>query len=82
VWIKILIATQGGVWDQRINDLYAKLFDVDLLHSIRPGGKMTRPIVPIFTPWTRVKVLANVRPKDLARWADILDTVDQSFGIQ
>lgn len=71
-----------GSWAKDINTLYARLFNVNVLSLMQSGGCMTKPMVQKFRAWVRVFEIPDIRCKDVERWDIIIDSINDSFGIQ
>ncbi|QDS74147.1 hypothetical protein FKW77_001341 [Venturia effusa] len=61
--------TKGkGLWNAKRNELYKKLFEVDLNQMCGSQGPEPRCLVPKFEPWVQLEVLADVKVKDILKF--------------
>ena len=61
-----------GPWHQGINDLYKKLFGVDIA-PVKDGAG--------FKPWAKSKGFLGVKSVDIIRWDRILEEIDARYNI-
>ncbi|KAI0129542.1 hypothetical protein BJ170DRAFT_731149 [Xylariales sp. AK1849] len=62
-----------GTWTAHINELYKKLFLVDINQICGPDGPEP-PVTPEFKPWVRIRVFDNVSYEDVIKFCLKLTT--------
>ncbi|RYP78127.1 hypothetical protein DL769_003254 [Monosporascus sp. CRB-8-3] len=60
-----------GPWSTKCNELYKKLFLVDINQLCGPK-RVERPVTPMFQPWVRIMTLENVTCGDISKFFWVL----------